>query len=110
MAAKKGMLRQQPGRTARSKAWNSMRIMILFTAADLQATAEIGVSNLHKYMQLLSRYGYIEIEDQVAKTGSPRFKRTWRLVKDTGPLCPLPYHRNGLRDLNTGEIFTPEEE
>ena len=110
MAGKKGMVRAVPGRTARQQAWQSMQIFGEFTFDDIISTSNIKLSNLRKYVTALRRYGYIEEVGLTGKVGQLHTRKVFELMKDTGIHCPLPYSDKGLRDLNTGEIFEPEED
>ena len=105
MPGKKGMKWRTPGKTARARAWQSMRIFIVFTTVEIAATAEITMPNLWKYLRLLKRWGYVEDIGSVGKPTQPGYARKYELILNTGPHAPLPYKTNGLRDLNTGEIF-----
>ncbi|MDH4317924.1 MAG: hypothetical protein OEV64_06000 [Desulfobulbaceae bacterium] len=101
MAAKRRVLGNRRG-TMRLKIWAAMRIMKRFTYADLEATTEANNETLRSYVNMLTRYGYIRCEGTYHR---PIFI----LSKDTGPQAPMQHSRRGLRDMNTGEIFTPED-
>ncbi|MDH3976444.1 MAG: hypothetical protein OEV42_19440 [Deltaproteobacteria bacterium] len=66
---------------ARHKAWKAMRIIKVFTVADIEATAEIKHWNLSKLLRTLINCGY------VVKVNGRKGKKSnrFRLVKDTGP-------------------------
>jgi len=87
-----------------------MQIFISFTTDDILATADIKNSNLNKYLTLLRRHGYVDETGQIGESGQLHYRKLFELVKDTGPTCPIAYRESGLRDLNTGEVFEPEEE
>jgi hypothetical protein len=106
MAGKKGQKRH-PKATARERAWLSMRIMREFSMADIQATAEISRSNLDKYLSLLARYGYVQKVGWVNRGKRGGYEKLL-LVRDTGPKSPLVLRDTGMRDLNTGEEYSPE--
>ncbi len=109
MAGKKGMKWKTSGKTARSRAWNSMRIFYVFTSIQISATAEISMPNLWKYLRVLKKWGYVEDIGSVGKPTKPGYTRKYELIQNTGPKAPLPYKKSGLRDLNTGEVFETEE-
>ncbi len=88
MPGKKGMTHNRPRKnTDRSRIWQSMRIMKLFTIPDLCRTSGAGLYNTRKFVRRLHAHGY------VAKHGGYTSGRTgsyqgWRIVKDTGPCYP----------------------
>lgn len=78
----------------RARVWQSMRILRVFTAADLIATASVSTSVVYRYIKVLAEAGYIECVRE-HKTGpqgkcstiGPRHG-VWKLVRDTGPFAP----------------------
>jgi len=109
MAGRKGMRQKDSSDTARLRAWGSMRIFGVFTTREVASTAEISMENLWKYLRLLKTHGYIEDIGSVEKPTQPGYTRKYELIMDTGPKPPLPFGKNGLRDLNTGDIYQTEE-
>jgi hypothetical protein len=91
-----GKVRDAPTSAARRKAWQSMRILRIFTLASLQSTAGIGERNARHFCNLLKATGYINLVSRA--TGRPGSHNTFRLVRDTGPKCPI------IRD---GQVFDP---
>jgi hypothetical protein len=92
---------KKPGITARQRAWNSMRIFRNFSEGDIEATAEIQLNNLQRYLRLLEECGYIS---HLVKPGSK--KKSYTLLHDTGPRSPKSIggpELKGLLDPNTGE-------
>jgi len=85
--------------TKQAKIWASIRILIRFRYADLEATTEAPRRTISTYVFLLAKYGYLRREKYAV----------FVLQRDTGPNPPIRYKSNGLRDMNTGEIFTPED-
>ncbi|CQR43682.1 hypothetical protein THICB3320732 [Thiomonas sp. CB3] len=72
---------------ARDRVWQSMRIMRLFSAADLAATAEAGAENAQKYCRGLLRSGVLRIAQD--KRQGRKFGHTvYQLARDLGPLAP----------------------
>lgn len=86
-----GALRRLPD-TFRVRLWRSMRIRRAFTAAEVAQDAvrdEVDpVEGARRYIRQLERAGYL-----VGSAGAVR--RTWRLVRDTGPKAPVWSHVRG---------------
>jgi hypothetical protein len=104
MAGKKGMKRSG-GRTARARAWTSMRIFRVFTAPQIAATAEISMDNLWRYLRALKQWGYVEIIGTVGKAAEKGYAQKLELMQDTGPQYPVPRNNGKLWDPNTGETL-----
>ncbi len=93
---------------ARERAWQSMRILMRFTVAELVATAEIEESNARKYVRRLHRTGYLRLLAGNAN-GHPGSHSVWLLVRNSGPRAPIPRTKDThVWDLNTKQLF-PEE-
>jgi len=105
--------------TARQRAWNSMRIFRTFKDGDIEATAEIGLSNLRSFISLLLACGYLCEIGKTSETGDRRNPRiaVYTLLNDSGPRTPQqakptaeerkknPLRLKGLFDQNTGETI-----
>jgi len=103
MAKPKGLLcRKSRKGSAQANIWAAMRIIKRFRYADLEATADVKPKTVREYIRLLVKYGYLRREGTWQKP-------VFCLIKDTGPHAPALYYDTGLRDMNTGEIFTPED-
>jgi len=84
-----------------------MRIMRVFTVADIEATAEIKHCNACKVIRTLIKCGY------VVKVNGRKGKKSnrYRLVKDTGPKAlELKRHEKALYDCNLGRRVTAKGE
>lgn len=93
--------RQAP--TTRQRIWQAMRILRVFSYADLQATAEAGRDNVRKYCQALRSAGYLRLERPKAN-GKKGGHAAWRLVRDTGPKAPIP-RACGAYDPNQEKVY-----
>lgn len=102
MRPKGSRLSSRPG--ARARAWQSMRIMRRFTQDELQMTAEIRKGNVKFFVKRLLDAGYLVIAQ--ARRGGHAPNR-YQLVRDTGPLAPIPWMNGEMFDPNTRQIFGP---
>lgn len=100
MRPKGSRLSSKPG--ARARAWNSMRILRSFTLADLMRTAEIREENADHFIRAIRRAGFIRVEKP--NRGS-RTATVYRIVRDTGPLAPIPWKNGEVLDQNTRTIY-----
>jgi hypothetical protein len=74
-------------RTKRAKVWSAMRILRSFSLGDLVAVCEVtSAGQLRCLLWQLKRAGYLSLQHK--KPGSP-IPGTYRLIRDTGPLCPM---------------------
>ena len=89
---------------ARDRAWQSMRILRLFTLPDLAATAEMGVDNARKYITGLRRSGYLTIA-RAKQEGRKNGHEVYRLVRDTGPRAPRLQSDGRTYDPNQHQIY-----
>jgi len=92
---------------ARYRAWHSMRMLRQFTISDLVATAEIGVSNVGKYLLALKACGYVRVTSP-KRDGVRGGCELYRLVKNTGPKPPRCRSNGMLYDPNTDEEINYE--
>lgn len=89
---------------ARARAWRSMRILRTFTQAELQMTAEIRRANVKFFVARLLDAGYLRIATPRRGGYSPN---RYRLVRDSGPLAPIPWKNGEVFDPNTRQIWGP---
>ena len=90
---------------ARQKMWRSMRILRRFTAAEIEATAEAGTSNVQRYVKALLRAGFLRIarpKREGVKGGHP----VYQLARDSGPKPPRVRVDGSVYDANTDEVYT----
>lgn len=91
--------------TDRQKQWNSMRIIKVFTAEDIAATAECELSYTKEYIRMLCRAGYLILVHK-APVGMHKVAgeyNVYRLLKDTGPKSPVIRNKDrNVFDPNTG--------
>lgn len=99
MRPKGSRLSSKPG--ARARAWKSMRILKTFTHADLMITAEIRHQNVKMFVKALLDAGYLKL----TKPPMRGHWSTYRLVRDTGPQCPIPWKNGEVLDQNTRTIY-----
>jgi hypothetical protein len=85
---------------ARDRAWQSMRILRMFTLPDLIATAEIGESNVMAYVARLERSGYLRCI-QPRQSGRKGGHASWRLIRNSGPYAPRLTRAGAVFDPNT---------
>lgn len=104
MAKPRGYTRHRPISDARAKAWTSMRILQCFTLPQLQITAEGTEGNLFVFVRRLVRAGYLRIakEREINRPGS---RTVYQLVRNTGPLRPIPQRSGVVYDPNIREVF-----
>lgn len=96
----------RPAKDIRQRAWQAMRILKVFTAYDIQATAEVGRDNLKKYIQALAETGYLR-KLKERQSGRSMGHAKWRLVRDSGPKHPIARRDgSGVFDPNTGESWS----
>ena len=100
MRPKGSRLSSKPG--ARARAWKSMRILRQFTQADLQITAEIREKNVAAFVRPLVKAGFVRIHKPRRGGHSPH---VYQLVRDTGPLAPIPWKNGEVLDQNTRTIY-----
>jgi len=105
MARTKGARTMSPQQNARYRAWRSMRMLRQFSVPDLMATAEIGQSNVGKYLQALNACGYLRIIKE-KRDGSRGGHVRYMLIKNTGPNQPRCRSDGTLYDPNTGEVIS----
>lgn len=95
---------RRSGTDMRQRAWTAMRIFKVFTAAQIQATAEVGQDNLGKYLKALHRAGYLTLLRH-RRNGSAGGHALWHLVRDSGPTAPIVRNdRTGVHDPNSGAV------
>jgi hypothetical protein len=80
-----------------------MRILRLFTVADLAATAEIQPRNARAYLRRLESAGYLRLA-RAARNGHPGGHAVWRLIRDTGPHAPRLQRDGATWDPNTRAV------
>lgn len=80
--------KRRPAQELRQRAWNSMRVLRVFTTAQIAATAEISAVNLRKFLPALVRSGYIRVE-KPKQNGKAQGHAIWRLARNTGPRAPI---------------------
>lgn len=76
-----------PADTKRQRMWKGMRVMRIFTTADVEATSEVCKEHVKKYVRLLARAGYLKLL-KACVHGQTNGHATWQLVRDSGPLAP----------------------
>lgn len=88
---------------ARDRAWQSIRILRVFSLPDLVATAEIGEDNANKYVRGLERAGYL-LRVREKRNGCKGGYAVWRLMRDTGPVAPRLQTNGATYDVNEHEL------
>lgn len=107
MAGVPGMRRTgERTRCDRDRAWDAMRILRQFTAADLCTTAEIGEDNAWRYLRGLAANGYL-LQVRGTVSGAVGGHALWRLIKNTGPHAPRLHADGFLYDPNTRQVLDP---
>jgi transcriptional regulator with XRE-family HTH domain len=96
----RGHTRRRRSRDARAKAWNSIRILRVFTIPQLQTTAGISEGNAFMFVRRLVRAGYLRIVKE-CEINHPGSRTVYRLVRDTGPRQPIPWNSGEVYDQNT---------
>ncbi|WP_273456370.1 hypothetical protein [Nevskia ramosa] len=86
----------------RSRMWSSMRIMRVFTAQDIAATAESEERSARAFINALLQASYVRVEQETTfEVGS---YTSYRLIRNTGPLAPrLRANGMSILDLNRDE-------
>ncbi len=72
---------------ARQKMWQAMRVLRIFTIADLEATAEATRTHAQRYVRALIRNQYVRIK-QPRQSGKAGGAAVHQLIRDSGPLAP----------------------
>jgi hypothetical protein len=102
--------RRRSGLDVRQQAWNSIRVLKRFTAAQIEATAEIQEENLRKYLKALAAAGYLA-QVRPKQNGRPGGHAIWRLARDSGPRAPLVrYDGSGVYDPNQDQLYPGRNE
>lgn len=97
--------KQRPAQESRQRAWNSMRVLRVFSTIQIVATAEISAINLRKYLPGLARAGYVQLA-QAKQNGKVQGHAIWRLVRNTGPRAPIVRtDGTGVYDPNQDEVY-----
>lgn len=90
---------------ARDRAWQSMRILRLFSLPDLVATAEIRRDNAMKYISGLVKSGYLKLA-RARDSGRKNGHAHYRLVRDTGPKAPRLQSDGNTYDPNEHKTYS----
>jgi hypothetical protein len=88
---------------ALSRMWKSMRMLRVFTTADLEATAEVSYNHAKKYVRALGEAEYL-VMAQPRKSGVTGGHASYRLVRNTGPVAPR-FAIDGLFDANLADPY-----
>ena len=75
--------------TCREKAWKLMRLMGNYTLTEITTLTEADYGNISHFHQCLIRAGYVKQVGKKTQEGRPGFDKVYRLVKNTGPKCPI---------------------
>jgi hypothetical protein len=86
----------------RQQAWQSMRIFCTFDTSQILATATISVPRLRIYLLALEAAGYVVIIRPKTGRGT---RHLYRLVRNTGPLAPLPWCDGQVYDQNQRKTY-----
>jgi hypothetical protein len=76
------------------RVWLSMRVLRQFTRGDLIATAEAGQTAVERYVRVLRDAGYVRLVAERV-SGRPGSSDRLALVRDSGPLAPIPRKKGG---------------
>jgi hypothetical protein len=88
MPGKKGQVPNKPQpHTARTKVWQSMRILRRFSIPELCRTSGARRNNVRKFLWTLERHGYVARSGGHLKGFAGNFQG-WRLLIDCGPHYP----------------------
>lgn len=97
-------VRNSAGTAKRAKAWQAMRILRRFTLPQVEMSAEIGESNLQRFVRALTRSGFLRL-DRARQLGIPASCNVYRLVRDTGPKAPIVGNDGCVYDENTRTLY-----
>jgi hypothetical protein len=97
-------VRNSAGTAKRAKAWQAMRILRRFTLPQVEMSAEIGESNLQRFVRALTRSGFLRL-DRARRPGIPASCNVYRLVRDTGPKAPILGNDGFVYDENTRTLY-----
>lgn len=96
---------RRPASESRQLAWNSMRVMGIFTRPDIIGTAQISPVNLKKYLPALQQAGYVSIA-RPKQNGKSQGHIVYRLKRNTGPRAPIPRtDGSGVYDPNQDVLY-----
>ncbi len=76
------------GNEGRSRMWQSMRILRLFTIDDLAATAVVSRYRASGYIRILAERGYVARAQKHKPGQGTSYGALWVLKRDTGPFPP----------------------
>lgn len=94
--------------SSRRKAWIAMRILRLFSLSDLQISVEISEENVKKYVRYLLEAGYLRVTRK--RLNGSTDCNTYQLIRNSGPLAPVPRRDKTVFDPNSKEIFERSRE
>ena len=86
----------------REKVWRAIRYLKKFSIEDIESTTHQSYPNVRRYLRRLAAAGYVRLLNQ-AKGGTVHF---YQLVRDTGPLPPIPqFEVKATFDPNNGQTY-----
>ncbi len=90
---------------ARTKIWSAIRMLKKFDFDDLERVTEQSYPHVRRYVRRLLAAGYLRLTAKVNQAGHNEY----RLVRDTGPLPPMP-RRNTAQvfDANNGQTYAED--
>jgi DNA-binding IclR family transcriptional regulator len=101
----------RPGKDARQRAWAAIRYLMKsqgrFTDGDIISIAEIGASNLWRYLKVLAETGYVRVIGKHQSSHRMGYA-IYELARDTGPKHPIAHNDGQVYDQNTKETYGPE--
>lgn len=95
-------------RHKRARLWQAIRILRDFTTGDLMAVAEQDNRKaVLTWLAQLRRAGYLHVQRDMGHRNENRY----RLIRNTGPVCPSLVHRGrALYDHNTDQEYPVRDE
>lgn len=91
---------------SKARMWKTIRILKKFSLAELEATAEVSRTVAWKYVNFLSRTGFLRLLNPDAKRSAS--KRIYHLVRNSGPISPTICRlgkREQVLDFNTKTYY-----
>jgi hypothetical protein len=93
----------------RQALWGAIRFAKRFSLAELLEIAEgVGDGNARAYLRVLVAAGYLQVQPR--RRGLAGSENRYRLVRDGGPLPPIPSLDGSLFDPNTRERWGAQKE
>lgn len=86
------------------RAWSSMRIYQIFSINEIKNAADTDNCWVENYVFQLHWVGYLKLFMSALSPNSSNAVKKYKLVKNSGPIAPLPINENLVYDLNSQSL------